>query len=198
MAEQAIAPPPAPATRSEGDIATAADPEHKDLRAPRARAGTARRPTRPSLPRLLVYAAAAVVVLYVLVFVRGLWWEWRGIITATNASVPVVDQAPRGASAAPASGAPAAPGLPAAAAQQGRKAPLPPTDEPPPRNATDKYGVTYDDRGVAVMGIDTDPSGVYNVPPGRQVRIGGPQGDLYDVTPDGKLVRATTVRDFPR
>ena len=76
--------------------------------------------------------------------------------------------------------------------------PLPPADEPPPRNATDKYGVTYDDRGVAVMGIDADPSGVYNVPPGRQLRIGGPQGTLFDVTDGGKLVPATAVRDFPR
>ena len=46
---------------------------------------------------------------------------------------------------------------------------LAPTDEPPPRNTTDKYGVQYDERGVAVMGIDADPGGVYNVPPGRHV-----------------------------
>lgn len=163
------------------------------------------RSVRSGFPRWVAYGAAAVAVLYVLVFVRGLAWQWRGILTATSASMPVVDEAPRGAAAPPAAqaGAPGAAGAPAAppasgAAPAGRKVPLPPTDEPPPRNATDKYGVTYDDRGVAVIGIDTDPGGVYNVPPGRQVRIGGPQGDLYDVTADGKLVRASAVRDFPQ
>jgi hypothetical protein len=57
--------------------------------------------------------------------------------------------------------------------------------------------VRYDAAGVAVMGIDTDTGGVYNVPPGRQVRIGGPSGALYDVQPDGKLARATQVKQWP-
>jgi hypothetical protein len=57
--------------------------------------------------------------------------------------------------------------------------------------------VRYDAAGVAVMGIDTDTGGVYNVPPGRQVRIGGPSGDLFDVQPDGKLTRATQVKQWP-
>ena len=80
----------------------------------------------------------------------------------------------------------------------GAKTPLPPTDEPPPRNATDKYGVTYDQNGVAIAGIDADPNGVYNVPPGRQLRIGGPQGALFDVEPGGKLKPATAVRQQPQ
>jgi hypothetical protein len=58
-------------------------------------------------------------------------------------------------------------------------------------------GVTYDAQGVAVMGIDADPSGVYNVPPGRQVRIGGPTGALFDVNPDGRVTPATRVKEWP-
>ena len=66
-----------------------------------------------------------------------------------------------------------------------------------PRNTTDKYGVFYDAQGVAVIGIDADPAGVYNVPPGRQLRIGGPAGTLFDVQVGGKLTPATTVRQQP-
>jgi len=98
-------------------------------------------------------------------------------------------------------GGPAQPAQAAQAAQPeqaGAKTPLPPTDEPPPRNATDKYGVTYDQNGVAVTGINADPNGVYNVPPGRQLRIGGPQGALFDVEPGGKLKPATAVRQQPQ
>ena len=57
--------------------------------------------------------------------------------------------------------------------------------------------MTYDAQGVAVMGIDADPGGVYNVPPGRQVRIGGPTGNLFDVGPAGKLAPATRVKEWP-
>jgi hypothetical protein len=57
--------------------------------------------------------------------------------------------------------------------------------------------VTYDATGVAVMGIDTDTGGVYNVPPGRQVRIGGPSGPLFDVQPGGKITPATQVKQWP-
>ena len=53
--------------------------------------------------------------------------------------------------------------------------------------------MTYDAQGVAVMGIDADPGGVYNVPPGRQVRIGGPGGSLFDVGPNGQLTLAPQV-----
>jgi hypothetical protein len=47
------------------------------------------------------------------------------------------------------------------------------------------------------MGLDADPNGVYNVPPGRQVRIGGPSGALYDVQPDGRLTPTTKVKEWP-
>jgi len=50
---------------------------------------------------------------------------------------------------------------------------------------------------VAVTGIDTDTGGVYNVPPGRQVRIGGPSGQLFDVQPGGKITPATQVKQWP-
>ena len=134
--------------------------------------------------------------MYLLVFARGLGWQWHGILTATRTSPPVVAAAPRNA----VSGAPAAvPQAPAAGAavQPGSKTSLPPSDEPPPRNTTDRYGVSYDGQGVAVMGIDVDPSGVYNVAPGRQVRIGGPSGSLFDVLPGGKLSATTRVKEWP-
>jgi hypothetical protein len=153
------------------------------------------------LPR---YVASAAVLLYILVFVRGLAWQWWGILTASPATVPVVASAP--ASAAPPASqravqAPQAPQAAQPAAQSGQavaKVPLPPSDEPPPRNATDKYGVSYDQNGVAVMGLDVDPSGVYNVPSGRQVRIGGPEGALFDVEPGGKLKPATAIKEQPQ
>ncbi len=66
---------------------------------------------------------------------------------------------------------------------------LAPTDEPPPRNATDEHGVFYDHHGVAVTGLIADPSGVHNVPPGRLVRIGGPEGELYEVLLGGRIRR---------
>jgi len=77
------------------------------------------------------------------------------------------------------------------------KVPLPPTDEPPPKNETDKYGVFYDQNGVGVIGIDADTGGVYNVPAGRQLRIGGPEGKLFDVEPGGKLVAAIAIKTRP-
>jgi hypothetical protein len=58
--------------------------------------------------------------------------------------------------------------------------------------------VQYDALGVAVIGIEADPGGVYNVPPGRQVRIGGPSGALFDVLPGGKIAPASSVREQPR
>ncbi len=85
-----------------------------------------------------------------------------------------------------------------APAGQSARGPLPVSDAPPPRNTTDALGVFYDDRGVAVSGIDADPSGVYNVPAGRQLRIGGPNGALFDVLPGGKLVSATRIKDWPQ
>jgi hypothetical protein len=151
-----------------------------------------------------------VLTLYVLLFLRGLAWQWaevfagRGALPplAVGAAVPAVQrgQAAAAAPAAPAPGAaqgaapaPAAPAAPAG----GTKSALPPTDAPPPRNATDGYGVSYDAAGVAVMGIDTDTGGVYNVPPGRQVRIGGPGGRLYDVLPGGRIAPADRVKEWP-
>jgi len=142
-----------------------------------------------------VYLLATLLILYAATITRGLWWQWQGILTASPAIAPALPPAPaRGAQPPGASGAPPGAANPAPAAPAGAKRPLPPTDEPAPRNTTDKYGVVYDAQGVAVMGIDTDPNGVYNVPPGRQVRIGGPSGALMDVGPDGKLTPASRVR----
>jgi|GEM_PF-4951765 hypothetical protein len=162
--------------------------------APAGGSGTAAAATRARWP---VYAAAAILALYVATFIRGLGWEWAGIV-AGRPGAPMPVQGPSVAlnsqPAPPAANlAPAAP----AAGTVAQKVPLPPTDEPPPRNATDQYGVYYDEHGVAVLGIDADPGGVYNVPPGRQVRIGGPQGQLFDVHEGGKITPATAVRELP-
>jgi hypothetical protein len=144
------------------------------------------------------YLPALFALLIVLTLIRGLAWQWRGILTASPAAPPVVG-APASARPPAQTGAPA--GAPAAGAPApapvGAKRPLPPTDEPPPRNTVDKFGVTYDAQGVAVMGLDADPNGVYNVPPGRQVRIGGPSGPLYDVQPDGRLTPTAKVKEWP-
>jgi hypothetical protein len=152
-----------------------------------------------------------VTALYVLVFARGLAWEWSGILSASPADPPsvTVAAAPPARKALPALNAANAanagnagnavpPQSSGGVALATAKVPLPPTDEPPPRDATDKFGVSYDAQGVAVMGIDADTAGVYNVPPGRQVRIGGPSGQLFDVNPGGKLTPATRVKDFPK
>lgn len=132
--------------------------------------------------------AGVITVLYVATFIRGLWWQWDGILNARPGTPPVVDAAPRGATAARAGSDAQAPVQDRAIAVA--RKPLPRTDKPAPRNTTDDLGVSYDAEGVAVMGIDADPSGVYNVPPGRQVRIGGPAGQLYDVQDGGKLTIA--------
>jgi hypothetical protein len=148
-----------------------------------------------------------VLALYVLVFARGLAWQWGEVGAASGtlpalapgtpvpavlrAAVPVAPAAPR------TSGAQVAPPAAQGAAVGRTRTPLPPTDAPPPRNRVDELGVSYDAAGVAVMGIDADPAGVYNVPPGRQVRIGGPAGSLYDVQPDGTIRPATRVKEWP-
>jgi hypothetical protein len=139
-----------------------------------------------------------------LVFARGLAWQWGTIMAppgsppapAVGAPVPPAQRA--GLPEAPAPGAAQAPAQAAArAAGAGSKTPLPPTDAPPPRSMVDEHGVSYDAAGVAVMGLDADTGGVYNVPPGRQVRIGGPTGELFDVQPGGRLTRATQVKQWP-
>lgn len=136
---------------------------------------------------------SAVSVIYVATFVRGLAWQWEGILTAQPATAPVVANAPRGAITSSRQGA-APNSNPANAAPQPPRVALARTDVPSPRNATDDRGVTYDADGVAVMGIDADPTGVYNVPAGRQLRIGGPTGQLFDVQDGGKLAPAKTSR----
>ena len=80
-------------------------------------------------------------------------------------------------------------GAPAPVLAPAARPTMAPTDEPPPRNATDEHGVFYDEHGVAVMGLLADPSGVHNVPPGRLVRIGGPEGELYEVLLGGRIRR---------
>jgi hypothetical protein len=147
----------------------------------------------------LRYAAGLVVAVYLLTFVRGLGWEWRGILFATRTAphaIPARAAAPNGPTAPPPGAAPA-PGAVAPVAPAAFKQALPPSDETPPQNATDEHGVYYDAQRVAVMGIDADPNGVYNVPPGRQVRIGGSAGALYDVQPGGKLTPATKIKEWP-
>ena len=137
--------------------------------------------------RTFLSIVAVISVIYVATFVRGLWWQWKGIILAQPASAPTVTDAPRGAESR---GGNSGGGQGAVQAPNPARKPLPRTDSPAPRNSTDERGVAYDADGVAVMGIDADPSGVYNVPAGRQVRIGGPAGTLYDVGDGGKLTPA--------
>jgi hypothetical protein len=144
---------------------------------------------------------AVVLLLYASLFVRGLGWQWQsivrppGVLPAPLSAPPVEAVSGSGAARpdAPAAAGAAAPAAPAAPAA-GAKRPLPPSDAPAPRDTVDERGVYYDPQGVAVRGIDADPTGVYNVPPGRQVRIGGASGTLYDVLPDGKLSPATEVK----
>jgi hypothetical protein len=139
-----------------------------------------------------------IVVLYVLIFARGLAWQWQGILGGSREAPPAAASLPPANASSSRAGAPDAPAAAAAPAAAPRtREPLPPTDEPPPRGTTDKYGVYYDAQGVAVIGIDADPSGVYNVPAGRQLRIGGPSGTLFDVQVGGKLTPATSVRPVP-
>jgi hypothetical protein len=172
-------------------------------------------PAVAGLARLSPYGRAAllgavVLTLYLLVLVRGLGWQWREVVVGPDEVPPPVSREPvaavqRALPAAPAAGQPSsAAGAPAPGTGQAgnvvtgaAKTPLPPSDVPPPRNATDERGVTYDAAGVAVMGIDADTGGVYNVAPGRQVRIGGPAGQLFDVQPGGKLTPATRIKEWP-
>ena len=137
--------------------------------------------------RTFFIIVGVITAVYVATFVRGLWWQWTGIILAQPSAAPMVTDAPRGAETRS--------GMTSGAANAGQspdpaRKPLARTDSPAPRNTTDERGVSYDADGVAVLGIDSDPSGVYNVPPGRQVRIGGPSGTLYDVGDGGKLTPA--------
>jgi hypothetical protein len=66
-----------------------------------------------------------------------------------------------------------------------------------PRNTTEN-GVQYDAQGVAWWGLDTTGGYVYNVPEGRQVRIGGPNGSLYTVGPGGKLIEGGLSAPAPQ
>ena len=119
---------------------------------------------------------SALFVLFFLFIVRvyaGHWAVALQIIPPSTVSSAAPAPAPR----------PVTPPAPAA------RPTLAPTDEPPPRNATDEHGVFYDEHGVAVTGLIADPSGVHNVPPGRLVRIGGPEGELYEVLLGGRIRR---------
>ena len=42
-----------------------------------------------------------------------------------------------------------------------------------------------------------DGRGVHNVPAGRQLRLGGPDGQLYDVLPGGKIMPAREIKRWP-
>ena len=131
---------------------------------------------------------SALFVLFLLFVVRvyaGHWAVALQIISPSEISTARPAPAPRPVTppAPQPAGAPAA----APASAPAARPTLAPTDEPPPRNATDEHGVFYDEHGVAITGIIADPSGVHNVPPGRLVRIGGPEGNLYEVLLGGKL-----------
>ena len=135
---------------------------------------------------------SALFVLFLLFVVRVYAGHWAvalqivppislGNAAPAPAPRPVTPPAPQPA------GAPAPAAAPASAPVA--RPTLAPTDEPPPRNTTDEHGVFYDEHGVAITGIIADPSGVHNVPPGRLVRIGGPEGELFEVLLGGKLKR---------
>ena len=122
---------------------------------------------------------AALFVLFCLFTVRVYAGQWAVALQIVSPSEVSTGSAAPARAPAPAAPAPA----PAPAARPT----LAPTDEPPPRNTTDERGVRYDEHGVAVWGLNADSAGVHNVPPGRLVRIGGPEGKLYEVLLGGKL-----------
>ena len=132
----------------------------------------------------------ALFVLFVLFVVRvyaGQWAVALQIMSPSEVSTGPAAPAPRANTPpAPPPARVPAPAAPAPADPAARPT-LAPTDEPPPRNTTDERGVQYDEHGVAVWGLIADPSGVHNVPPGRLVRIGGPEGELYRVLLGGKI-----------
>ena len=129
---------------------------------------------------------SALFVLFLLFVVRVYAGHWAVALQIIPPSeISTARPAPAARPVTPPAPQPASAPAPAPAARPT----LAPTDEPPPRNATDEHGVFYDEHGVAITGIIADPSGVHNVPPGRLVRIGGPEGNLYEVLPGGKIKR---------
>ena len=129
---------------------------------------------------------SALFVLFLLFVVRVYAGHWAVALQIIPPSeISTARPAPAARPVTPPAPQPAGAPAPAPAARPT----LAPTDEPPPRNATDEHGVHYDEHGVAVWGVSAGPSGVDNVPPGRLVRIGGPEGNLYEVLPGGKLKR---------
>jgi len=193
MTPEPVSPSPTTTDRPHQDVQ---HPEFPDEPPTITVAHTITPPKRSWGPRATFLTVFSVVsIVYVATFVRGLAWQWHGILTAQPATAPVVANAPRGAISSSRQGAAPNPNPnPANAAPQPPRVALARTDVPAPRNATDDRGVTYDADGVAVMGIDADPTGVYNVPAGRQLRIGGPTGQLFDVQDGGKLAPAKTPR----
>ena len=85
------APPFAPVAVPPAAAEDLARPDATAIRTSAAAPGPARHGRR----RYVAAGAAAVAALYVLVFARGLGWEWRGIFTATNATVPATSRPPR-------------------------------------------------------------------------------------------------------
>lgn len=167
----------------------------------------ARRPGAPSASlrplrrpaRWPWYVLGGILALYVLIFARGLAWQWQAIIMGARVAAPTGETGQLQPNSAERANLANTAGAPAQPAQPGtRRVPLPASDEPPPRDARDKYGVYYDAQGIAVMGIIAEPGGVFNVPAGRQVRIGGPAGELFDVRPGGQLTLATSVKEWPQ
>ena len=144
-------------------------------------------PMNPTYRRELAIISGALV-LFLLLVVRLYAGQW---------AVALQISPPGGRSSAGRTTVPVEAGRPQPVSVASARPTLAPSDEPPPRNTTDERGVTYDEYGVAIMGLIADSSGVHNVPPGRQVRIGGPEGDLFDVLAGGRIQPATKIREFP-
>ncbi|HEV2123440.1 MAG TPA: hypothetical protein VGW38_11790, partial [Chloroflexota bacterium] len=86
---------------------------------------TTRVGVRPAIPaRWRLYVGALGLLLYALVFVRGLAWQWQTVLTGT-ADRPLISSAPPPAPRSSGGEVRA----PAAAAAPRAKTPLPPTDE---------------------------------------------------------------------
>ena len=141
-------------------------------------------PMNSSKDREFVVLAASFVLicLFTVRVYAGQWAVALQIVSPSEVGTGPAAPAPRPISplALPPARAPA-PAAPAPAPAPAARPTLAPTDEPPPRNTTDERGVRYDEHGVAVWGLNADSAGVHNVPPGRLVRIGGPEGKLKEV-----------------
>lgn len=121
--------------------------------------------------------------------------SWATLVQQAKAAYqpPAPPPAPATPAPAPVTPPPAAP--PPAATPPPPPAPTyQPTQitpwSPGPINATEN-GVQYDSQGIAFWGLDVGGGYVRNVPEGRLVKIGGPNGTINIVGPGGKLTPYT-------